>query len=508
MKLNKIILIFILLLAISCSENFVEQSPEDAITVDNFFNTDQQVLSSGSPLYGYPWFYFNEKFLITIGDLYAGNAIGSYSDLAQFENFTVNGSNQFANEGWDSLYNVIANANVLIHNLETKVGTNVSQDIIDKVMGEAYFMRATAYFYLVRIWGAVPIIYSVDQINSKEPIYKNKIEDIYSFLINDYEKANSLLPEIWDTNNLGRVTKSACDGMLAKVYITLKDYTNANSYTTKVITSNMYSLLPNYEDLFNPIYNNNAESIFALQWVACGDWGYQNANQAYLAASPKLTQVGDGWGTFQPSIDLINAYENGDLRRYRTIMEPGNFYPELVTAEGGYTVPDDGMTSTLAGFRKYIVGSPDEGNVCFMSTDVNTNILRYADILLIHAESILATSDSTTDQGALDAFNAVRTRAGLDPKTEITLSDIFNERRIEFVVEGDYWFDLIRRDRTEAINILSNQERGVYQDRDINTIASKKVTPSQSSFLLPIPSAETAKNPLLLEDPVAFDFNY
>lgn len=492
--------------AFSCSEDFVEQSPEDAITVDNFFNTDQQILSSGSPLYGYPWFYFNEKFLISIGDLYSGNAIGSYSDLAQFENFSVNGANQFLNEGWDSLYNVIANANVLMYNLETKVGGDVSPEIVNQVMGEAYFMRATAYFYLVRVWGAVPIIHSVEQINSSVPVYKNNVEDIYTFIVNDYEKANSLLPVQWDANNLGRATKTACDAMLSKVYLAQKDYAKTNIYTSKVIKSGMYSLMPNYQDLFHPDYNNNVESIFALQWVACGDWGYQNVNQAYLAASPKLTQVGDGWGTFVPSIDLINAYEEGDLRRYRSIMEPGSFYPELVTVEGGYTVPDDGLSGTLAGFRKYIVGSPDEGNVCFMSTEVNTNILRYADVLLMHAESILGTSTSTTDQEALDAFNAVRERSGLEAKDEITSEDIFNERRIEFAVEGDYWFDLARRDRSDAVEIISNQERGVYQDRDINIIVSKKVSPTEGDFLLPIPSAETAKNPLLLEEPVAFEF--
>lgn len=506
MKIFKFLMLAVLMFTMSCSEDFLDNPPEDALTVDNFFNTDQQVLSSGSPMYGYPWFYFNEKFLISIGDLYSGNAIGSYSDLAQFENLSVNGSNQFANEGWDSLYNVIANANVLMYNLENKVGSGVSQDVIDTVLGEAYFMRATAYFYLVRVWGAVPIIYNVDQINSKLPVYKNKVEDVYTFIIKDYEKAMSLLPEQWDANNLGRVTKSACDGLLAKVYLTQGDYAKTNMYTSKVIKSGKYSLMPNYQDLFHPDYNNNVESIFALQWVACGDWGFQNVNQAYLAASPKLTQVGDGWGTFQPSIDLMNAYEDGDLRRYRTIMEPGSFYPELVTAEGGYTVPADGLTSTIAGFRKYIVGSPDEGNVCFMSTDVNTNILRYADILLMHAESILGTGSSTTDKEALDAYNAVRERAGLAAKSEITSEDIFKERRIEFVVEGDYWFDLARRDRSEASAIIANQERGVYQDRNIDIIVSKKVTPSENDFLLPIPSAETAKNPLLLEDPVAFEF--
>jgi hypothetical protein len=418
--------------------------------------------------------------------------------------------NQFAKEGWDSLFNVIATSNTLLNNLETKVGANVTPAIIERVKGEAYFMRATAYFYLVRTWGAVPILNRIEQYTNNEPIFKNRVEDVYTFIINDLKAASLRLPLTTGTNKLeaGRLTKTVPDGMLAKVYITLKDYPNAKLYAEKVINSGNFSLLNDYGNLFNnPDYNINNETLFALHWVACSGWGVQNTNQAYMAAAPKLTGTGDGWATFQPTIDLQNAYESNDKRRKATIMLPGDIYPELVTKEDGYTVPATGLTPTIAGFRKYVVGSQAEhSNVCFMSTDENTSILRYADILLIHAEAILAGSGTTSDVVALKSFNEVRARAGLSPKTALTADIIFKERRIEFVGEGDYWFDLLRRNRTDAIAIISNQERGIYTNRTTLEVASKKIVPSESDFLLPIPNSDSDLNPNLLKDPVPFQF--
>lgn len=508
MKTNKILTFLILFfITFSCSDDFLDNPPEDSLVVDNFFNTDEQVFASGSALYGFPWFYFGgEKFILAL-DTYAGNGVGSYSDLNQFEDFAMTGNNQFLSEGWDSLFNVIATSNTLLDNLENKVSANVSQEMINNVKGEAHFMRATAYFYLVRLWGAVPIIHKMEQYANTELAYKNTVEDIYQFIINEYTTANQLLPVKWP-NAVGRVQKSACDAFLAKVYVTMKDYGKGKSYAEKVINENHYNLLNNYGDLFRPQNNNNSESIFAIQWIECSDWGYGSTHQAYLAANSKLTGFGDGWGTFQPSIELVNTYEEGDLRRHETIMEPGDFYEDLVTIEGGYTVPDDGLTSTLAGFRKYVVGPPGDSEIesCFMRTGLNTPLMRYADVLLLHAEAILGNQGSTTDGAALESFNAVRTRAGLSPKDVITTEDIFHERQLEFVLEGDYWFDLARRDRSEALEIISNQERGTYNNRDVEQLNSKKVTPSEADFLLPIPNSEIDSNPNLAGDPVPFEF--
>ena len=493
---------------LSCSDEFTDNPPEDQLTVDNFFTTDDQIFSSGSALYGFPWFYFaGEKAMISIGDLYSGLAVGSYQDLQQFEQFSVTSNNQFLSEGWNSLYNVVAASNSLLFNLDTKVSSGVSTDLVNNVKGEAYFMRAVAYFYLVRGWGDVPIIHSMDQYNSSSIVFKNPVADVYRFIIQDLTTANQLLPSQWSSAE-GRVIKSTTDAFLAKVYLTMGDYANAKLYAEKVMNSGDYSLLDNYGDLFRPQNNNNSESIFALQWIGCSDWGYGSTIQAYVAANSRLTGFGDGWGTFQPSIHLINSYEDNDLRRQETIMEPGAFYPELVTSEGGYRVPEDGLTSTIAGFRKYVVGPPGDTEVetCFMRTGLNTYILRYADILLIHAESILAGNASTSDGAALASFNAVRERAGLDPKTEITFSDIFQERKVELALESDHWFDLARIDRAEAKSIIEDQERGTYANRNVDELNSQKVTASDADFLLPIPESELLSNPNMSGDPVPFEF--
>ncbi len=515
MKHYKILAIFIGLLIFSaCSDDFLDIAPEDRITIDNYYNNDDQLLTGGASLYNRPWFYFNEKFVLCM-DVYAGNANGDYVDIAQFNKFAVFAANQFSTEGYQSLYSVVAYANSLLDIVENKCGADVTQEAKDWSRGEGLFMRATAYYYLVRTWGAVPILEDINTYGTDVEVFKHKIEDIYTLIKRDLTEAADLLPLGWSDNNAGRATKGAANGMLAEVYLTLGDYGNAKTYADKVINSGQYALMPNYADIFHPENNNCIESVFELQWVSPPQgqhWYYTNTHQAYLAAVGKLTGAGDGWGTFIPSNDLIAAYEEGDLRRKPTIMEKGNFYPELVTKDGGYLV-ENSMTNNFAGFRKYVVGSADEWpSVNFMNTDINTHILRYAEVLLIRAEAILAGGASTTDATALADINAVRERAGLPALTEVTLDNILQERRMETVIESaDRWFDLARIDRSKAIDILSNTDRAYLVNRDNPSQGTEGggrfVVPTQSDFLLPLPQVETDINPNLLGDAVDYEFN-
>jgi len=132
--------------------------------------------------------------------------------------------------------------------------------------------------------------------------------------------------------------------------------------------------------------------------------------------------------------------------------------------------------------------------------DNNTYIMRYADLLLIHAEATLAGGASTSDPGALASFNAVRNRAGLSSVTVITFADILKERRLELCFEGDYWFDLGRIPRSQAIAIMAAQNRG-------NQFSAEYYTPDNGDFLIDYPDNEVAKNPLLLQPPVPYNFN-
>jgi hypothetical protein len=165
-------------------------------------------------------------------------------------------------------------------------------------------------------------------------------------------------------------------------------------------------------------------------------------------------------------------------------------------------------SSTAANFRKYIVGSAAERNdVFFMRTSQNTIILRYSDILLMNSEAILAGAGSTTSAAALSSFNEVRARAGLPAKTVLTRNELFNERRVEFALEGQYFFDLKRRGLTEATAIISQQEVGFYSDDARTDLISRKITPGSNYFELPLPQSAIDTNPSLLEPPVPFNFN-
>ncbi|HSC38785.1 MAG TPA: RagB/SusD family nutrient uptake outer membrane protein, partial [Chitinophagaceae bacterium] len=140
--------------------------------------------------------------------------------------------------------------------------------------------------------------------------------------------------------------------------------------------------------------------------------------------------------------------------------------------------------------------------IYFMSTSINTYMIRYSDVLLTYAEAVLGNNASTTDAKALLQFNRVRTRAGLASKTSLTIMDILHERRMEFAFEGQYWYDLLRLPQATAISIISNQERGRINSS--NAITSFKVTPTAASFTMPIPQSDIDNDPKLAQAPVPY----
>lgn len=167
-------------------------------------------------------------------------------------------------------------------------------------------------------------------------------------------------------------------------------------------------------------------------------------------------------------------------------------------------------TGTRSNALKYVVGPGGNGiNVNGSSTDINTYILRYADVLLIYAEATLGTSTSTSDASALTAFNAVRHRAGFGlsaDKTVLTPELILHERRVEFAFEGDYWFDIQRQGFTKAKQIIDNQERGIYGFAGKHQIESVKATlRAESNLFIPIPTTEILTNPELGKPAVPYN---
>jgi hypothetical protein len=530
-----------------CKKEFFNRPPQDQSTVGTYYQTVEQVQSSTNILYAAPWFGFNGKAFLAIGDLQSGNATcyaGTDGAFDAFRNFTQGNATQAVQSAWNSLYTVVAQANALLNNLPTAAPASVPKDVVNNALGEARLMRAAAYFYLVRLFGPVPIITDPTQfVSSFQSVPVNPVVDIYKFITLDLQFAEAnCTPGVAGT---GHVSSASASGLLAKVYLYMQDYANAKAEAEKVINSGEFGLVGldapgSYTQMFELAGNNCKESMIALQWTSNGGYGFGNQIQSVIADGENgnfLTGTGDGYGELGPSWDLQDAFTAaGDsIRRHGCIMLPGEYYAELHKAEGGYTVPlavnAQGMHAAL---KKYVVGTPadNNGNSAKQATSNNTYILRYADVYLIAAEAILGASSgsapgtgipltaSSSDATALSYLNKVRQRAGLAPLTgSFTYKQLLNERRLEFAIEADYWYDLQRIDgfnnlhHPTAITIISAQNRGDsdgagtaandYTDYSRNTVY---VIPTDASFLLPIPATETAADPALLLDPVPYKF--
>jgi starch-binding outer membrane protein, SusD/RagB family len=511
-----IVLTLLLILSGSCSKEFLEREPLDALTMDTYYQSYEELRAAVAPLYSTVWFEYNDKGSFSFGDCLGGNMINPWS-YEDFVYFTYTSLDQTIGSGWASLYRVVGHANLHIRNIEERSAATIDEELKMQVIGEARFMRAVAYFYLVRLWGNVPIIEDNIALIQDYVVPLNRAEDVYQYIINDLMYAIEHLP-LSDLEP-GRVTKWAAKAMLAKVYLTYSGYNasaglrnqskldSARTYAEDVILNGPYDLMESYPDLFLTKNDNNVESIFAWQWIA-GSYGDGNSFQAYFAVDGTITGVGDGWGgaiTATVGLSEIFTYQD-QIRRKATYMMPDDHYADLNASGGGYT-----HEGTGANIKKYVVGTPDDngGEVKFMSAANNTYILRFAELLLIYAESILGNVPSTTDPAALEAFNRIRRRAGVSEYSELTFRNIFDEKRRELALEGNTWFEIVAWwyfDPDAALAYITTQDRGRYIPGDETQMTHENYSPPGSKMQLPYPESEVAQNPLFNEPPVPFDF--
>ena len=514
----------------SCSD-LLEVEPEDLITKENFYQSEADFQAATGPLYNKVWFDFNDKFYYGLGDGRSANLYAPFSDYVYpFTDLTETGLTGPLVSAWGSLYNVVQQSNNVIIGIS---GSKVNEDIKAKYIAEARFMRGTAYWYLASLWGDVIISTDPKELVKNPIVHKSPLKDVYQFAILDLEYAAKYLPA--QATQSGRLTKYSAFGMLSRVYLSYSGISdNPNSGTRnqeyldlakkaawKVISEGPYALLVNYEDLFMIDNNNNPESMFALQWVPNGDYGVNNTQQAYFALGSDVTGDDAAWGYWtRASYNVLQEYESKDKRRRATWMGNKDFYAEINKSNGGYTVNHGNDFLTV---KKGVVGSTkDNSKISRMNSALNTYMLRLAEVNLNYAEATLGNNANTTDAAALAVVNILRKRAGLDPKTSLTYSDIIHERRVELCMEGQYWYDLVRRSyykQQEVVNYITAQNRGtitpILYDTATNTVTvdASKSSSSRSIgvidatiFLLPYPESELIQNPLLREAPVPYEF--
>ena len=249
-----------------------------------------------------------------------------------------------------------------------------------------------------------------------------------------------------------------------------------------------------------------------------------NTQQAYFAAASEITGDDAAWGFYTiASANVMSEYESADsLRRKATFMSYNDTYPELKKANGGYTYLVLHNSKKSCNIKKGVVGSTTDtnGKSAKMNSALNTYMLRLSEVYLIYAEAVLGNNLSTTDANALLYFNKVRTRAALTAKQSISYEDIRHERRVEFAMEGQYWYDEVRRayyKQQEVLDRINLEDRAHIDLYDydkmtntctptVNTTARAVNQATPERMLLPYPESEVVQNPLLKEAPVKYIF--
>ncbi|MDR2466196.1 MAG: RagB/SusD family nutrient uptake outer membrane protein [Prevotellaceae bacterium] len=527
----------------SC-DGFLENEPSNYIVGSTL--TEENLPMLTAPLYNRAWYGFNSNFYFGLGDGMAYNLNAPYSDyIYPFSDLSITGLTGPLVSAWTSLYTVAGRATGVVKTIEE---SRAAQEVKNRHIAEARYMRGTAYWYLASLWGDAIIVDNEQALIENPIVNTNPKKDVYEYAIRDLEFAAKYLPET--AGQAGHVTRYSAFGMLSRLYLDYSGFAaskygeNPNCGTRdaaylnlakkaaeKVLNSGAYKLMDNYADLFKIENNNNAESLFALQWVpglnSSTGYGLINTHQAYFAFGSAVTGDDAAWGgggTGCP-YDMIKEYEPNDtIRRKATWMGNGDHYPEINKANGGLTYNEATFSAAprWLSVKKGVTGSnKDNPAIGRMNSAYDNYMLRLAEVYLNYAEAALGNSASTSDEAAMEYFNRVRVRAGLSAKTSITWDDLRHERRIEFCLEGRYWYDLVARAyyrQQEVINYLNAQNRGtvppylfdapnnlrIDPERDAGTRAVGTATPA--IFKLPYPESELLQNPKLGEKPVPFEF--
>ncbi|HYG38000.1 MAG TPA: RagB/SusD family nutrient uptake outer membrane protein [Cytophagales bacterium] len=490
MKFKKYIsALFFTTIFFGCGDDFLNKTPLDSVNTENFYKTEADAVAAINGAYQplqWPKLY-NMRIWNT--DIWAGNSLvgaGGGTDgieTQDISNFVTTTDNAAALDIWRGPAPGILRCNTV---LEKVPAIDMEEGTKNRILGEARFLRGLYYFTLVRLFGDVPLI-TVSQKPGDDlrPARTPKAE-VYQQIIADLTEAMELLPprEEYSGSDIGRASKGAAAGLLAKVYLTLGEWQKTVDLCEQVKALG-YQLNPEYKQNFDPATENSQESLFEVQYIGktAGVDFWSNENQSSWTSTfmgPRNSNMAEGgYGWNQPTQEFVDAYEAGDLRKDVTVFYEGSPQFDGQDYKASYS-------TTGYNVRKFIVSRSVA--TTFDNNPSNFPVLRYADVLLMKAEA-LNELDRTPEAEA--PLNEVRERAGLGEIHDLSKNDfrekVLHERRMELAFEGHRWFDLIRVDNGEyGINFLHS---------------IGKVNATTKHLLLPIPQQERASNPNLSQNP-------
>ncbi len=374
------------------------------------------------------------------------------ANAISMDEFPVLPTNGIVNGMWVGYYNFINKCNIALDEIYNNTSIEASEAVKVQSEAEARFLRAYAYFNMVRFFGNIPLIdkiLDVSQIN----VPQSTPAQIYTLIESDLQFAAANLPVSWDSKFVGRSTKGAANGLLAKVYLTQQKWAAAMGAANAVMGSGQYDLSTPYDRIFGESGENSKESVFEVQATATP--AIQTANGVEYTRYQGVRASGTwnlGYGWNVPNSNLEAAYEANDPRKARTLLYRSSASTTYKTVYGENTGTD--WTNPIYNHKVYSTAAMRSAMGTNTSYWMNIRLLRYADVVLMYAEAANEVGGSANITAAQNALNSVRARARGTNTTllpNVTSTDqgtlreaIRHERRIELAMEHDRFFDLVR----------------------------------------------------------------
>ncbi len=453
----------ILVLLVSCGDDFTILAPQSQRNVKNFYKTDSDFETAingvyagiaGDDAYGRNYMLLHEMRADNTDN--GGGATGlaeSFQRIARFNELTTATELE---ETWAAGYEIIARTNTILNRLQDASLDNPT--LGERIRGEALFLRSLVYYNLAVTFGNIAL--QLEEVTSPDVEINQVTADvIYGQIVQDLSEAENLLPASYDASNTGRATSGAAATLLGLVHLTNGNNAEAEDALRRVVDSGQYELVPDYTNIWGVENENNIESIFEIQYQSGGHGTGGSFTEYY---SPDLSLSGGvGGGNAPQSVtdDVLTIFDESDERFFE-----GTF-GLTEEEEDPYVLKYDGVQ--FAAF----------------DGDNNFIVFRYADVLLMLAEAIGESPEAN------DLINQVRERAGLTEPVE-SLPGTFQEkllaeRRREFVGENKRWPDLLRF--------------GVAQEVMANFLSDEGITQGDIRLLYPIPQREIDSAPGQLE---------
>jgi hypothetical protein len=451
--ISKVFLCVALLFGVSGCSDFLDENDPSNLTPESFYTQPKHADAAIAAVYTSARFFgdgagiFSSNWqLLEAPTGTTTTETAQNSDLNNLYSLTYDPNTGHIQNWWRGLYIVTANANLVIDNVP-KITMDEAQKT--KVIAEALFLRAWAYFYAVRIWGDVPLILH-PQTSTSEDFFPSRTPqaEVYNQIVADLALAEQGgLP--W-TDKSGRVSQSAIKSLLSKVYLTMAGhplnkgaeyYALAATKSKEVIdNAGTIALFDTYKKVHDQALKNTVEHIFSLQYNF--DVAENPMTNMFPNFKPVTYRGPSGTGSTIPTQDFYNSYDPGDLR---TKDQEGYFYTT-------YYTNGDGAPFSLGApyiFKHFNITANGTSGVKGTAKDnLNVPMIRFAEVLLIYAEA--QNEVSGPDAAAFDGYKKIRDRAqlvtpALGTFTKETFREaVWRERWLELCFEGITWFDMVR----------------------------------------------------------------